>query len=140
MEYESLNSFESETNIFDADLFWFDSTTENYETQSPNYDFWVDEWLDYSNVSSFFNWDSNSDISGTSSNTEVVGTEFDYEQIDFDLLIGTLIEIFAPDAPDGFIEALEEALQENSEELIFRDGYGRELTDEEIEQIEGIGN
>lgn len=148
MENELLEDFELGTigtENFDSDLFWFDSDSENDVLQNQNYDSWIEEWFGSPDENDSFDWDSNLDISGTDDSTEIVGTEFNYEelsedeQLDFDLIINVLVDIFDPDSPDSFVEALGEALSENGDELIFRDGYGRELTDEEIEQIEGIG-
>lgn len=126
---------------------------------SEDYSVWYDNW-DISGISDGievvgtefdYKWEFNS---GESENLTFFVSAFEYiaehnrennldiyttnRQIDIEQLIDNLTEIFAPDAHDGFAEALEKALSENGEELIFRDGYGRELTEEEIQQIEGI--
>lgn len=59
-------------------------------------------------------------------------------QLNVERLINNLSEISASDASDSFVGVLEKALSDNGEKLISRDGHGRELTEEEIEQIEGV--
>ena len=57
-------------------------------------------------------------------------------QLSEEAITDSLDEVFAPD--EEFTDSLGEALNDNSDELIFEDENGEELDEEEIEEIEGI--
>ena len=62
----------------------------------------------------------------------------DEEQLSQEEITDSLDEVFAPEEDGEFTEALGEAMNENSDELIFEDETGEELEEEEIDDIEGI--
>ena len=98
-----------------------------------------DAWIaklnaDSGNIQSFAD-DARGDIGIIGQEQEQVEIPND-GQLSEEAITNSLDEVFAPD--EEFTNSLGEALNDNSDELIFEDENGEELDEEEIEEIEGI--